>query len=156
MPTLEIVNYKVSTAIQRFSTETQFERVLAMESERLYHGIYYRITLAFHTNFTGGPWGSPVVGYLSDTLTYTPSIAGWLDLPEFDYYYDLLRSEKPVFFNYTLQNGTSGYISKLGLSTIKEPLGEGPSDVSEALSIIRPDLADSLLVSQSLAQPMTR
>lgn len=137
MPSIEIINYKVSSSIRRFTSGTQFERVLDLESERLYHGLYYRVTLAFHTNFSG-TWGSPVVGYLSGTTTFTPQIAGWLDLKEFDYYYDILRSEKPVFLNYTIQSGTSGYLTQIGLSTIKEPLGEGPTDTSEALSIVRP------------------
>ncbi|WP_373532348.1 hypothetical protein [Vampirovibrio sp.] len=144
MPSIEIMNYKVSTAIQRFSSGTQFERVLDLESERFYHGLYYRITLAFHTNFSGN-WSSPVVGYLSETATFTPRIVGWLDLNEFNFYYEMLRSEKPVFLNYTLQSGTSGYLSKIGLSTLKEPLGEGPTDTSEALSIVRPDLQGELL-----------
>lgn len=137
MPGIEIINYKVSTSIRRFTSGTQFERVLDLESERFYHGLYYRVTLAFHTNFFG-TWGSPVVGYLSETTTFTPRIVGWLDLSEFDYYYDILRSEKPVFLNYTIQSGTSGYLTQIGLSTLKEPLGEGPTDASEALSIVRP------------------
>jgi hypothetical protein len=137
MPSIEIINYKVSTSIQRFTSGTQFERVLDLESERFYHGLYYRVTLAFATNFSGD-WGSPVVGYLSDTTTFTPRIVGWLDLKEFDYYYDILRSEKPVFLNYTIQSGSSGYLSKIGLSTLKEPLGEGPTDMTEALAIVRP------------------
>jgi hypothetical protein len=151
MPTIEIINYKVSTSIRRFTSGTQFERVLDMESERLYHGLYYRVSLAFHTNFSG-TWDSPVVGYLSDTLTFTPRVVGWLDLKEFDYYYDLVRSEKPVFLNYTIQSGTSGYLTQIGLSTIKEPLGEGPTDMSDALHIVRP--FDEAVLAQALVESL--
>jgi hypothetical protein len=144
MDSFRIASYKVSTYIQRLPNETRFERLLELEAEPVAHGYVSRALLAFNTFFTK-PWTNPVVGY----LTFTPSsidwinVAAWMDLGEFDYYYRILQSEKPVHFYYQRQNtGTfaSGYLTKVGLGTGAEPVGEGPAESTYKNIMISPAL----------------
>jgi hypothetical protein len=144
MDSFRIASYKVSTYIQRFTNETRFERIVELESEPEAHGYISRALLSFNTYFTH-PWTNPVVGY----LTFTPSssnwinIAGWMDLGEFDYYYRILQSEKPVYFYYQRQNTVNfetGYLTKLGLGTGPEPIGEGPAEATARFALITKDL----------------
>ena len=144
MDSFRIASYKVSTYLQRFTNETRFERLLELEAEPVAHGYVSRALLAFNTFFTH-PWSNPVAGY----LTFNPSsvdwinIAAWMDLGEFDYYYRILQSEKPVYFYYQRQNtGTfaTGYLTKVGLGTGPEAVGEGPAEASTRFARITPDL----------------
>ena len=144
MDSFKIASYKVSTYIQRLPNETRFERLLELEAEPVAHGYVSRALLAFNTFFTH-PWPNPVVGY----LTFTPSaidwinIAAWMDLGEFDYYYRILQGEKPVYFYYQRQNTgsfASGYLTKVGLGTGAEPVGEGPAESTYKFATITADL----------------
>lgn len=135
MPEIEIERYKARVELQRFasggSTETRLNRVLELESPRLAHGIVVRVILSFSTFFDG--WsGTPVVGFYSVSNPSAPLVAGWLPHREFEYYYDLVRNERPIFVFYEFRESgaTSGYLRQIGLGTSREPVGEGPEDLS--------------------------
>ena len=73
---------------------------------------------------------------------------GWFPLAEFDDYYDLLRSERPVHVYYEYGSGrgfatdtTDGALRRVGLSTTTgELVGEGPSDSSITITGTRPSV----------------
>lgn len=134
MPQFEIETYKVSTELQRFPGETRISRLLELVGPVLYHGIQNRATFAFNTFFEG-TWGSPVAGYLTDGGFDGLSVVGWFPVREFSTYYDIVRSERPVFVKYALrESGTgSGYLSTVGLGTSTEEIGEGPSESAEEI-----------------------
>jgi hypothetical protein len=142
MEFFEIEDYKVSMRIFRSKSPgkekatTSFERVLELRSKEMEHKIRLKVLLAFFSGFSGA-WNEPVVGHLTGKVD--DLMAGWMDLSEFQYYYDVLRSEKPVYFKYQFKEGTSGYITELGIRTSKEPLGEGLADKSVPLLV---DLVD--------------
>jgi hypothetical protein len=135
MPTFEIETYKVSTQLERFTGETRPSRVLEMTGPVLHHGIQNRAVFAFNP-FFDGVWSSPVAGYLTDGGFSGLSVAGWFPLAEFSYYYDILRSERPVHVLYEFREGgaTSGYLRTVGLGTSVEQIGEGPSDSPARIS----------------------
>jgi len=144
MDSFRIATYRVSTYLQRFINDTRFERILELESEPEAHGYISHAMLAFNTYFTH-PWTTAVVGYLTFTPTSTNwiNIAGWMDIGEFDYYYRILQSEKPVYFYYQRQNTAvfeTGYLTKLGLGTGPEPIGEGPAEATARFSLVTKDL----------------
>ena len=133
MLSFEIESYKVSTYIQRLTSGSVFERTLELKSVPLMHGSIrdqVSVILGFQTGFSGVV-GFTAVGYLT-TAPPSSTILGWLDLNEFNYYYDILRSEKPVLFFYELTDGSrsSGYLRRLGLGTSNEEIGEGPADMT--------------------------
>jgi hypothetical protein len=136
MPMFQIETYKVSTYLERFTSETRRTRVLELIGPVLYHGIQNRALFAFSNSFDGA-FSSPVVGYLTAPGGYAGfSIAGWFPVAEFSYYYDIVRSERPVHVLYEFRDAgaSSGYLRKLGLGTSVEQLGEGPTDSSERIS----------------------
>jgi hypothetical protein len=144
MDSFRIATYKVSTYLQRFVNDTRFERMLELESEPEAHGYISHATLAFNTYFTH-PWTTAVVGYLTFTPTATNwiNIACWMDIGEFDYYYRILQSEKPVYFYYQRQNTATfdtGYLTRIGIGTGPEPIGEGPAEATSRFALITKDL----------------
>lgn len=142
MPTFEIETYKVSSYLERFPGETRPSRVLEMTGPVLHHGIQHRAVFAFTSAFDG-VWSSPVAGYLTDGGFAGMSVAGWFPLAEFSYYYDILRSERPIHLLYEFRDAgaTSGYLRRVGLGTSVEQIGEGPSESPERISEM---LADHL------------
>jgi hypothetical protein len=94
------------------------------------NGIVERAILNF-SSFWDHWSGPPVVGYYETTNPLRPILFGWLPSSEYAFWYDILRSEKPltVFFEITLINGAS-YVRSISLGSSTEPIGEGPSDVS--------------------------
>jgi hypothetical protein len=136
MPIFQIETYKVSTYLERFTGETRRTRVLELLGPVLYHGIQNRATFAFSSSFDG-VFSSPVAGYLTAPGGYTGlSIAGWFPVAEYSFYYDIVRSERPVHVLYEFRDAgaSSGYLRRLGLGTSVEQLGEGPTDSSERIS----------------------
>jgi hypothetical protein len=135
MPIFQIETYKVSTHLQRFTGETRVERVLELTGPVMYHGIQNRALFAFSSSFNN--FSSPVAGYLTSAGGYSGlSVVGWFPLSEYSYYYDIVRSERPVHVLYEFRDAgaSSGYLRKLGLGTSVEQLGEGPTDSSERIS----------------------
>ena len=134
MPSFQIESYKVSITLERFSTGTRRERMLELIGPTLYHGITQRASFAFSTAFDADIWGAPVVGF-ADNSGYSFTIVGWFPVAEFSYYYDIVRNERPVNVIYEFRDtgATSGYLSRLGLGTSMERVGEGPSDSTESI-----------------------
>lgn len=152
MPLFQIETYKVSSYLERFTGETRPSRVLEMTGPVLYHGIQNRASFAFSSSFDGD-WASPVAGYLTDGGFSGLSVVGWFPLAEFSYYYDILRSERPIHILYAFRDAgaSSGYLSRVGLGTSTEPIGEGPS---ESIGSISANLAEHLNAVPGLVVPM--
>lgn len=152
MPYFQIETYEVSSYLVRPSGITRPNRLLRMTGPVLYHGIQNRAAFGFSPSF-GGTWGSPVAGYLTNPNYAGLSLVGWFPLSEFEYYYDILRSEKPLHVFYEMREpGTYvGYLSQVGLGTGAEPIGEGPSESTEQLTAI---LAEHLTATQRIVVPM--
>lgn len=155
MPIFEIETYKVSTYLQRFTGEARPTRVLEMVGPVLYHGIQNRAVFAFSSVFDG-VWASPVAGYLTDGGFAGLSVAGWFPLAEFTFYYDILRSERPVHVQYEFRDSgvSSGYLSLVGLGTSTEPVGEGPSESVESLASILGAHLNGMLRERILPMPV--
>lgn len=132
MAIFQIEDYTVSMKISRSKSPgekpatTHFERVLELRGKKQAHGIRTKVLLAFSSSFSA--FNEPVVGNWSGK--FDDAIVGFMHLSEFQYYYDVLRSEKPVFFRYQFKEGASGHITSIGITTSTEPLGEGLADTS--------------------------
>jgi hypothetical protein len=151
MPTFEIETYKVSSQLRRRNDAPRFERVLELVGPVLFHGIQNRAVFAFDTAFDG-TWANPVVGYLRDGGD-GQSLVGWFPVREFSTYYDLVRSERPVFVTYGLQDSgaRSGYLSAVGLGTSTEEIGEGPSESTDEIQNL---LAERLAPTRRRVVPL--
>jgi hypothetical protein len=135
VPDFEIETYKVSSYLQRFTGETRRSRVLQMTGPVLSQGIQNFASFNFSSSYDG-VWDDPIAGFLSDGGTPSLFVLGWFPVAEFPYYYDILRSERPVHVTYVFRNdgATYGYLRMVGLGTSHEEIGEGPSDSEQAIS----------------------
>ena len=62
---------------------------------RQFHGIVERAMLSFSTLWDN--WSTtPAVGFYSTFNPLQPVLSAWLPSAEYAYWYDVLRSEKPV------------------------------------------------------------
>ena len=157
MPSFEVDTYKVSAYLSRGGASgtgyTNRSRVLEMKGPIQYHGIQNRAVFAFEASWDS--WVGGRAGYLSWAPNYAGLVvAGWFGVSDFEYFYDILRSERPVHVRYEYATGHSGsgagYLRQVGLGTSEEQIGEGPSDSTgdlfaqlQAMSIIpypSPDL----------------
>ena len=135
MASFLIDSYKVRLEVQRAGNPvvTTRTRILEIASVLEYHGIVERAYLSFSTQWDS--WsGTPAVGYYSLTNPWQPVLSGWLPSSEFSFWYDALRSEKPLtlFFNIAPIGGAN-YVDSISLGTSAasvEPIGEGPVDSS--------------------------
>ena len=132
MPSFLVESYKLRLAILRQGSPvvTQRNRVLEILSVPTYHGLVYRAILNFSTGYDS--WsGTPVVACYDTTNPLDPRVLGWLPSTEYSFWYDVLRSEKPLTFFYTITviKGVD-YVSEITLGSSTEPIGEGPTDVS--------------------------
>jgi len=132
MSSFLIASYNLRLELQRVGNpvNTVRNRVLEIVSVPEFHGIIERAVLNFSTSFDN--WQtSPVVGYYSTANLLRPVITGWLPSSEYSFWYDVLRSEKPLTFSYTITpiNGAN-YVSAVTVGTSTEPVGEGPVDLS--------------------------
>lgn len=137
-----INDYKVGISLQRFgtsSTGTRTERTIELTTEPLVHGITRTILMAFSNYFDS--FTTPVVGHYSGRFTFSQRVAIWLPVREFEVNYDLLRHEKPVFydFDFNESGAMDGYITRFTLTTGTERPGEGDADVSELMSLVIPE-----------------
>ena len=132
MPGFLIDSYKVRLEIVRSGNPavTNRNRAIEVASVTQYHGIVERAMLNFSTYWDN--WaGIPVVGYYNTVNPYQPVMSCWLPSVEYSFWYDVLRSEKPLTFYYDITPiGGASYISRITLGTSIEPLGEGPDDIS--------------------------
>ncbi len=114
--------------------------------------IQNRALFAF-SSFFDGVWSSPVAGYLTDGGFSGLSVAGWFPVAEFSYYYDIVRSERPIHVMYEFRDAgaSNGYLRRVGLGTSTEPIGEGPSESIESISGL---LAEHTTLVRGLTVPM--
>jgi hypothetical protein len=130
MPSFLIESYKLRLELQRVGNPpvTHRNRIIEVASIPLYHGIVERAMLNFSTYWDN--WsGSPVVGFYSMTNPYQPVLTGWLPSSEFSFWYDVLRTEKPLTLFYDITPiGGANYVGKITLGSSTEPVGEGPKD----------------------------
>ena len=138
MPSFLVESYKVRLGILRKGSPpavTQRDRVLEILSVPTGLGVVYRAILVFSTAYDN--WsvntfsGAPIVAYYDTTNPLDPRVSGWLPSTEYSFWYDVLRSEKPLTFFYTITviKGVD-YVSEITLGSSTEPIGEGPKDVS--------------------------
>jgi hypothetical protein len=132
MASFLIDSYKVRLELERSGNPvvTHRNRAIELTSVPEFHGIVERAMLNFSTYWDN--WaGTPVVGFYNTVNPYQPVLFGWLPSTEFSFWYDVLRSEKPLTFYYDITPiGGANYVSRITLGTSTEPLGEGPDDVS--------------------------
>jgi hypothetical protein len=132
MDGFQIDSYKVRLEIVRSGDPavTHRNRAIEVASVTQYHGIVVRAMLNFSTYWDS--WaGIPVVGYFNSVNPYQPVLSCWLPSVEYSFWYDVLRSEKPLTFYYDITPiGGASYVSRITLGTSTEPLGEGPDDIS--------------------------
>ncbi|RRB17727.1 hypothetical protein [Larkinella knui] len=141
----EITQYEVNTAIRRVGSpvSTILERVIILRTAPEFHGLNMTVTLAFSTSFSG-TFSSAVAGYYGGATTLNQQVGIWLPLAEFQYYYDILRNENPVFFEfeYNSANPLLYYITNFKLTTGLEPTGEG-AESSTARALAELETADA-------------
>lgn len=132
MPSYLIDTYKLRLEIQRYGNPvtTHRHRIVEIASVPQFHGIVERAVLNFSTQWDS--WSStPAVGYLSTSNPLQPTLWGWLPSTEFAFWYDVLRTERPLTFFYDITPiGGVSYVGRITLGTSTEPLGEGPHDLS--------------------------
>lgn len=96
-------DYKVDVSLTRVgasgSAVTRTERNIVLTTEPLHHGLTITVTLGF-SNFFDAFTSTPVVGFYMGRDTFTHRVVVWLPVREFEFYYDLLRNEKPVFYEF--------------------------------------------------------
>jgi len=132
MPSFLIDSYRLRLEILRQGNPVATHRnhIIEIVSVPEFHGIVERAVLNFST-FWDNWAGTPVVGYYNTSNPLQPVLSGWLPSSEYAFWYDVLRSEKPLTFFYDITPiGGASYVSKITLGTSTEPTGEGPSDVS--------------------------
>jgi len=125
-------SYKVRLELQRVGNPvvTQRSRILEIASVVEFHGIVERAMLNFSTYWDN--WsGTPAVGFYSTANPLQPILTGWLPSSEFSFWYDVLRSEKPLTLFYNIAPiGGANYVNDISIGTSTEPIGEGPQDTS--------------------------
>ena len=132
MPSFLIESYKLRLEILRQGNPvvTHRNRILEIASVPQFHGIVERAILNFSTFWDN--WAvTPVVGFYSTFNPLQPILNGWLPSSEYPFWYDVLRSEKPLTLFYVITPlGGANYVSTITLGTSTEPTGEGPDDIS--------------------------
>src|SRR5262245_26582671 len=115
MPSFLIDSYKVRLEILRQGNPvvTHRDRILEIASVPLFHGIVERALLNFST-FWDNWTRTPVVGYYNTFNPLQPWLFGWLPSSEYELWYDVLRSEKPLILFYDITPiGGASYVSKI-------------------------------------------
>jgi hypothetical protein len=125
-------SYKVRLELQRSGNPvvTTRNRIIEITSVMEAHGIIETAMLFFSTTWDN--WqNTPAVGFLNSTNLLRPVVTCWLPSAEYSFWYDVLRSEKPLTFVYNVSPiGGATYVNDITLGTSSEPIGEGPDDVS--------------------------
>jgi len=127
-----VASYKVRLELRRAGTPvvTTRNRIIEITSVVETHGIVETALLNFSTTWDN--WqNTPAVGFLNTMNPLQPVLGCWLPSTEFSFWYDVLRSEKPLTFFYNVSPiGGASYVNDISLGTSSEPIGEGPADVS--------------------------
>jgi hypothetical protein len=127
-----VASYKIRLELLRAGTPvvTTRNRVIEITSVVETHRIVETALLNFSTTWDN--WqNTPAVGFLNTMNPLQPVLGCWLPSTEFSFWYDVLRSEKPLTFFYNVSPiGGASYVNDISLGTSSEPIGEGPADVS--------------------------
>jgi hypothetical protein len=136
MRSFSVQAYKVRLEIRRVGgdpVDTWRWRILEIIGPREYHGLVEIAVLYFGSSWDD--WSGPAqTGIYDNSNPYQPVVKGYLPSSEFEFWYDVLRSEKPLTFFYNLLQepppyGGEAYIDSISLATSTvEPIGEGPVD----------------------------
>src|SRR5512138_2986663 len=96
-----VESYKVRLELQRSGNPvvTTRNRIIEITSVLESHGIIETAMLFFSTSWDN--WqGTPAVGFLNSMNLLRPVVTCWLPSTEYSFWYDVLRSEKPLTFVY--------------------------------------------------------
>lgn len=122
MPQLEISSYAVGTHRQS-NASNYHRRFLSLEprhpTSEFQHIVIYFFVQEQIVN-------DPDIGY--QTPGSTKYVVGFAPVSDFDAMYNILQTEKPVYFNWAANSSNRLYW--FGLSTTQEPPGEGPRDAN--------------------------
>jgi hypothetical protein len=138
MESFEVESYKVRLMISRYGlpqsgipTRFWLDRIIELTSQPQYHGIVERAFLSFFTGFDLQHGDENVVGRIDVTTDpYKPVIYGWLPSNEYSFWYELLRAERPLTFEYSTHSEDGEYLLyHVALRSSIEPIGEGPVDI---------------------------
>lgn len=117
-----------------------------------------QVTIQFSTEFD--TWSRPWVGIIGNADPLRPELWVYLPLSEYAYYYDMLRQERPVYFDYAVDGGggivPSGTITTFQMVTLREPTGEGNRDHSPMLSLPLFSLDRTSIASGAAAEMAAR
>src|ERR1041384_5020545 len=125
MSTFLVATYKVRLELQRSGNPvvTTRNRIIEITSVPETHGIVETAVLNFSTTWDN--WSNtPAVGFLNTSNPLQPVLGCWLPSSEFSFWYDVLRSEKPLTFFYNVSPiGGASYVNDISLGTSSEPIG---------------------------------
>ncbi len=114
---------KISGKIPGFN----FSRIISLQTNPKQHGHYAQGTVYF-----GADMAPPIGKFKKTGPLATNTFHVTLPMDYFDDFYAILRSEKPLFLNYTAPItyedaavGATGDITGIILQTENEPIGEG-------------------------------
>lgn len=117
MGILNVTEYRVGT--NRSRTNTNAHRFFIVAEGFSENGPINRAVIYF--------WPSKpadTVGYVAGSL-----LVGMLDDGDFQYWYDILRNEKPVKISYVENSSASeNKVWHISVNTTNEGVGEGPED----------------------------
>lgn len=109
------------------------EYQVATNRSRLNNGAH-RFAIILKGTAQSGPCNHAVIYFWpskpADTVGYVTGrlFVGQLDDSDFQYWYDILRHEKPVKLYYTEDRSSEIRVHHVSLGTTDEALGEGPAD----------------------------
>lgn len=120
----EVKNYEVQ--IQPTIDFNPYD--IHLSGPRMAHGIQHSAML----NFSESPDDEGYVSNVGAQNFDGHRVSARLDVEFFDHMYELLRTEKPVNFQYRYESDSDTYRDLYGvqLTTSEEPLGEGLRDES--------------------------
>ena len=138
----KIAWYELTSQIMASGTRApECTRLILLTSETLYHGIVVTVRMQFSPFFDN--WSGPAIGYANYQDPYAPKIFVWFRLSEYQYYYDILRQETPVYYGYSQPGPSdihgSSYFGGFELITHKEPTGEGSAERLALRPVLRLD-----------------
>jgi len=134
MGSFQVESYRVRLDVQRVGNPVVTIRSRILEILSVSHnGIAERAILNFSTAWDN--WqGAVAVGIYNVANPLQPLLTGWMPSSEFPFWYDVLRSEKPLTLFYNIAPiGGANYVNDISLGTSSasaEPIGEGPVDES--------------------------
>jgi hypothetical protein len=118
--TVEIKSYSVGTNRQPSSSDYH-RRFLKLEPKNPTNEVEH-IVIYFFIKDTNGHL---FIGY--QTPKTSKLVVGYAHISDFEDMYNIIQSEKPVFFNWGA-DANNNYLTFFSIGTTAEPPGEGPKD----------------------------